>query len=746
MAARLCALTLLSCLVSAEYRLVWNPYGKRSEYEPDSLMICEDGPFACSSYEGSSCDNHGSDGSAHPSTFDNCKNCVDQLKTISSKPHYSYSTTEELTEAEGKQMAFGCMSMLIAPPEQLPPPVPEAVPVEPPVDPPRVAKPAERQVTSVIANVAAVTSVTAANTLAATQAAKLKTFMALARCPPDTDSQELDFLDSPTGLGRRGKSVNSPMTSRRFMMLGNIAVLTTAIVAHFVLACAHYLWKTQCGSSMGFRHSLAVLRFPSFSLFPFMVLFQPIATPAFTLLYYVSSLWDMLLSIGALGYLLMICTYLKWRIHDSRFPCHLADNDATSKCDAWMFGIQSWSSRGIDGNRFERRFSLMFKDFKFEYRWFTLVDLAVLTAIGAVAAIVPQDRTQCAVQAFVMVCAELGFVVIIIYFHPFLAPFDHWHTIAVAIAQVIGLLLALCAILLEEPSGGWATGSRYFLLFSTLLVVIKSILDVFHFVYERCQHRRARVKNEDPNNTRLVDDSVELMKVADRVEDDAVSAEGSALEYTELEGEACRPDSGCYVVSTQGVPVLEGSDDSEDTKSSRAMHVLSPMSPPLNRTVQPPSVPRRTQRKGGSFTPLMRPDLNIRDPSSMSPDRALSPVSPRRPSPQNGPLSPPSQPLVKRNSGSYQPPSASGTPAGLPPPPSPAASATAVASPPLPARRELAQVGASRAGAGQRASSVSPVSAFTNRYPPRRGSVAYARGGAPRTPRGTSPMAPVHVF
>eukprot|EP00755_Sulcionema_specki_P007148 Sspe_Gene.37424::Locus_18063_Transcript_1_1_Confidence_1.000_Length_2975::g.37424::m.37424 len=427
----------------------------------------------------------------------------DKIQGSASNVKIASTTATELSAAEGGAYPRGCWVredgkknfVPVDPPAALPPVTP---PVTPPVDPP--VQPTQATTTAVLSppppatdpaatSAGAAVSIVAmasANTLASTQGSRLKTFMKLTRCPPDTDSQDMDFLDSPTGMGRRSRNVaRHQMVLRREMLIGNLIMIAGILFFHFVIAVLIHQFRARRGKA-DFNASLAVARFPSFSVFPFLVLFQPVATPALTLLYYVHEPLDVVLAVFGLIILFISMAYVLYITRSANFQCVLVRDLDVSRCGAWVWGQYSWSSVHQDDS-YERRYALIFRDFVQKYRWFMLVDLVILFIISAVAAIIPTNTFQCATQAIVMAFSEGLFVVIICATKPFLAPLDHWLAVAVACLQMLGLIFALVNILHEDEDvqEGMAQASRISLLASTVLLVAKALLDLGNFLIER---------------------------------------------------------------------------------------------------------------------------------------------------------------------------------------------------------------------------------------------------------------------
>ena len=452
--------------------------------------------------------------------------------------------------------------------------------------------------------VAAIAALGSLNPMAATQAGRLKLMMKMARCPPDTDAQELDFLDSPTGVGRRSRHTNhSPSqtqenTQYRTVLLSNLGVVGGLVLLHYAVCVVHNVLRnhtnllsrrmpiatiapsapapvyaavdndisepflsqtiacdrtnsrassrisgkygdnedsekpaercmsspsvksaegmsvepSETGLSSGgqrdrrhtsFQKSMAIMRFPSFAVLPFLILFQPLATPSFQLVYYSHNVSDKMLAICCVSLLLGLLAYIARRLRSASFRCILVDNsesDLRSPVMSWLLGRVHWSSQHLDNDIFERRFSLLFTNFTMQCRWYIVLDVLTLCLISIVGAVVPHTKTQCACQAVAMIVIELLFLAVVLNKMPFIAPLDHWHSIAIVVFQVGGLGFALVSVYYEEA---WiATTSRVLLLTSTLLVLLKGVFDIVIFLRDR----RIKMRHDAQRKAQLNND------------------------------------------------------------------------------------------------------------------------------------------------------------------------------------------------------------------------------------------------
>ena len=593
--------------------------------------------------------------------------------------------------------------------------------------------PSSDTASTVASSVAASAGVLSGSVVGSTQGGRLKQFMKLARCPPDTDSQDMDFMDSPTGMGR-GASV----TQRTYMLYGNVLFLVSLVMLHFALTSVHYCIRRCCcsqketacpveqprellkedlkqvhspvlfttgstntqakeeyelkiiacdpmensrnsrrdsrGSNSGntamssslqggrgervrppsvseafppkipsptpdvesryspvpdnlviddgghtFSKSCAIMRFPSFSVFPFIVLFQPITTPAFTLLYYVHTAKGILAAAGGLFFLAGGVFWISRVLRPALFNSHcelVTTTGKKGKVWRWLLGVAQWSSMHLTRcNHYERKYSLIFKDFSQRCRWFMLVDLTTLFIISAVGAILPKKTAECAVQAVVMTVVEVLFFIAIVKLDPFLARLDHFHLLSVTGCQIVGIIFALATLLLDDSNSAkesTAMASRVFLLASTMLVLVKAIFDVAVFLKDRCMGEEEEEVPPSPVPYTSITScrpggsgtlGIGNNRAGDSKRTWSVGSLGSVTERTDPGRRGSRRDSSAKSTGN-------GSDSEKDDDDSEVSGKTEPASPILSTnaersrpTMPGPLVPRRRDRSSTAASP-----------------------------------------------------------------------------------------------------------------------------------------------
>eukprot|EP01062_Namystynia_karyoxenos_P065466 TRINITY_DN5908_c0_g2_i8.p1 TRINITY_DN5908_c0_g2~~TRINITY_DN5908_c0_g2_i8.p1 ORF type:complete len:1600 (+),score=114.41 TRINITY_DN5908_c0_g2_i8:63-4802(+) len=340
---------------------------------------------------------------------------------------------------------------------------------------------------------------------AATQGSKMDRFFDYSTCPPD-DHAELGFMANPTGAGKRGRgsshqvydTAEEKQAERKAAMLANLGIVLVFMAANAALGIAVMGGKRALGKKCSVRSGFATARFPSFSIFPALFMLQNVLEPALNLVFYDDSWGSKALAIGVIvlssGLPLFICGITA----EEYFRATYVPDPQKQYASRWaifLWGDHMWKS---DTKTFERRYALVFKDFKWKYRRFLLRELMVVAVLSVISAFVARSVWHCTIQILVAALTELMYVLSVIICRPFLAEFDHWFTVSITASQVGAIVLALFAMHKREQR--MLNANAGLLMGSTLLMMIKGIFDLYSFVRDRwsahhdkkVQRRRAK--------------------------------------------------------------------------------------------------------------------------------------------------------------------------------------------------------------------------------------------------------------
>eukprot|EP01065_Artemidia_motanka_P048639 TRINITY_DN7875_c0_g3_i1.p1 TRINITY_DN7875_c0_g3~~TRINITY_DN7875_c0_g3_i1.p1 ORF type:complete len:499 (+),score=56.52 TRINITY_DN7875_c0_g3_i1:752-2248(+) len=285
-------------------------------------------------------------------------------------------------------------------------------------------------------------------------------------------------------------------------LVSNLLVSPGLLLLHFLIAAAWYVRyggnvPPLCASGGGnmFSHlrrmtwldAQGTARFPSFSVWPMLLVFQATLDHGATLVLYSG---DRGAVAGSFAIVISITTLCLILLRTWQMPA--ATTPAEPGLQPWIkfiFGSQYWDSRLSGDPTFVPRWALVFKDYNEAHRWFLAVEIVLMQALALLNAWRPQARSLCTTRTILVCVALLIYLVVLLWRRPFLAPLDLWHLVAVTLCQVAGLVLIVLA-LSHEPSEGWAgQGSAVLLVCSSALVALKGVFDASIWVLERLQER-----------------------------------------------------------------------------------------------------------------------------------------------------------------------------------------------------------------------------------------------------------------
>eukprot|EP01062_Namystynia_karyoxenos_P009344 TRINITY_DN13306_c0_g1_i3.p1 TRINITY_DN13306_c0_g1~~TRINITY_DN13306_c0_g1_i3.p1 ORF type:complete len:1857 (+),score=250.54 TRINITY_DN13306_c0_g1_i3:117-5687(+) len=336
---------------------------------------------------------------------------------------------------------------------------------------------------------------------AAAQGPKMARFFDYSTCPPD-DHGDLGWMANPTGAGKRsrgggasGGDSDDPevkRTERKAAMLANLGVVAGFAAFNALCGAAVVAVKRSRGKRCSIRSGMATARFPSFTMFPALFMLQNVLEPALNLMYYDPVWGDKFLSLLVIAFVGGLPLFV-WRV--TADPYFLASYDFDrDKLDAkpyvvFLWGDHSWKSSPHD-KTFERRYSLVFKDFKGEYHRWLMLDILVVAVISALSAFIAQNAWHCTIQIALATLTEIVYLGAVFKYRPYIAELDHWYTVALTACQVGAISAALVAM--HDSHEGLLTASAALLMLSTMIMVLKGFFDLYTFVRDRWTERRIK--------------------------------------------------------------------------------------------------------------------------------------------------------------------------------------------------------------------------------------------------------------
>eukprot|EP01062_Namystynia_karyoxenos_P001328 TRINITY_DN10448_c0_g2_i2.p1 TRINITY_DN10448_c0_g2~~TRINITY_DN10448_c0_g2_i2.p1 ORF type:complete len:1096 (+),score=225.28 TRINITY_DN10448_c0_g2_i2:56-3289(+) len=374
------------------------------------------------------------------------------------------------------------------PPPTLPPrAAPTAAPSASPslFEDQRKANPAVVTSAGVAAGAAGLMSFTSA---AASQGPKMARFFDYAACPSEGFSG-LGWMANPTGAGAtaHGDPHKRMLSENRGAMLANLGIIVCFIIFNALCGVVLKGVLRLTGRKRRMSQVFATVRFPSFSVFPALFMYQNVLQPVVTVAVYHPELGQKFLAAGV-GFPLLGIPYEIWKMtSDDHFQAELLPNEQSmGRFWDFVWGQSSWASTD-KRDTFERRYALMFQDYRSEFRRFLLADVLLVTVLSGLSAWDPQTVGQCTAQLVLIITAQAAFLVAVCTLKPYVARLDHWYTVVIYICQTVALILVLGAV--HSGHLPLLSASAVFLLICTVLMVAKGVLDLYGFIRDRFGER-----------------------------------------------------------------------------------------------------------------------------------------------------------------------------------------------------------------------------------------------------------------
>eukprot|EP01065_Artemidia_motanka_P032254 TRINITY_DN39274_c0_g1_i1.p1 TRINITY_DN39274_c0_g1~~TRINITY_DN39274_c0_g1_i1.p1 ORF type:complete len:1512 (+),score=294.56 TRINITY_DN39274_c0_g1_i1:145-4680(+) len=348
--------------------------------------------------------------------------------------------------------------------------------------------PQEKQ--KVTAAVATFTGSVAGNPLAATSGAKTDLIFDLVNCPPEEDREELNWGKNPLRLRIEASKYPEAAGS----LIGNAVIVFMCLGVHLLGAFMIRLLRSSQHTDMNWFEAMAVARFPSFSLIAVILLYAPLLESGLKLLLHAPAWWEKLLAATAI---FLFCPCLPFsiaRLVRSPLPrlsgrgvppfgCRTMDVEGRSKGWGYVLGGQVWYCK--PDKTYFRRYALVFKDFRPEFRSWILADLGVVAVLSLIKAFRPGSDAGCNVQTVLCLCVLVLYAWSVRHYKPFIAGLDNDCTFLAAALQAVAVLFAFTSLLRDDPHGPFTAVAGICLVLAGGLVLLMAVVDLLSWFKER---------------------------------------------------------------------------------------------------------------------------------------------------------------------------------------------------------------------------------------------------------------------
>eukprot|EP01065_Artemidia_motanka_P036899 TRINITY_DN4495_c0_g1_i4.p1 TRINITY_DN4495_c0_g1~~TRINITY_DN4495_c0_g1_i4.p1 ORF type:complete len:1108 (+),score=198.37 TRINITY_DN4495_c0_g1_i4:79-3402(+) len=325
---------------------------------------------------------------------------------------------------------------------------------------------------------AAGASVVSASAVTATQGGKLDLLLSLSACPVDenADAADADF-GNPLGFRVAG----SALPNESGTLVWSWVLVSTILAAHALLA----LGVARCRDE-DFHTAEALVRFPSFSVWPVLFAYQHAAQSSLAIVVRSNKSGA---AAAATASLLFIAPAAIWTVilcTKRLMPPDCEPVPSGNKDVYWrylLFGDSVW--RSPTDRTFVRRWALVFKDYRYRFRWWLITELVMLLLLAAIGVWHPSDTEMCALRSGL--CALLFLlsflVVCTLRLRLYISTLDVVHHAVTSGLQAAAAVFVTFALLRHENAS--LTVAAVMLTMAATTTTVKALFDLFVWLVER---------------------------------------------------------------------------------------------------------------------------------------------------------------------------------------------------------------------------------------------------------------------
>eukprot|EP01062_Namystynia_karyoxenos_P065561 TRINITY_DN5925_c0_g1_i6.p1 TRINITY_DN5925_c0_g1~~TRINITY_DN5925_c0_g1_i6.p1 ORF type:complete len:1042 (+),score=224.08 TRINITY_DN5925_c0_g1_i6:721-3846(+) len=338
----------------------------------------------------------------------------------------------------------------------------------------------------------------------ATQSGKVSMLLRLMECPSGLTDENMHWTEAPLGLVLN-VSGDTRFPGRLGAVVGNTIVVCGISLAHFAAAGAIYCWKRYLKNAhASLIGSFGLARFPSYSFFPGLFLFQSTLQNALTVLWYDPSHPAKLVATAA-----ALCScggttgVVLWCTADCNFRgvYYQEELDPRGTCIGRLYQRvylyvmgpgDYWSPKD---RSFIWRYGLMFQDYREGFHRTMRFEVLFITALAAVDAFNADSVDLCRAQLLTTLVIYFIYTASMAYLCPFHGRMNSHAGVFFAACQT-AVVACVSAHMLGasplDPGGTLLQAASVVLLVSVMLLSIKAIIDLLTVVIDNFEHLRDR--------------------------------------------------------------------------------------------------------------------------------------------------------------------------------------------------------------------------------------------------------------
>jgi hypothetical protein len=319
---------------------------------------------------------------------------------------------------------------------------------------------------------------------AATQGGKLETIMKAYNCPnPDWkyEQEEMEWYELliPLKFGSiEDLGVYAAVGS------ANVVLVCLFTMLHLGVAAIVYLYR-QNGPyyDKSFSCARALVRFPSFCLFPVLIFYQGVVADSLRVVLYSPVAGLRMLGAAALILFGMgVPGFIFTRVgpgFQAKWVAEVDDNNKPVNIFTRARKIIQQTGKWENPEQYLwcLRFGMFFDEFRKGFHWWLFFDVFTVLTLAVIQAIVPTTREACKIQMLCNVAVFAIQLIVTTVVRPYRVPLSNGFFILAYILQFFSMLLITIAYFQQTPAWEGVGISTQCLIFFSALLMVKSIVD-----------------------------------------------------------------------------------------------------------------------------------------------------------------------------------------------------------------------------------------------------------------------------
>ena len=370
---------------------------------------------------------------------------------------------------------------------------------------------------------------------AATQAGKLQSIMQSFVCPDPEWRDEQDDMPWNAQPIRMSFASKEDLGTYAAVGLTNTIVIALVAIVHLFAAYIVYLIReTKSFREKSFSAATAIVRFPSYLLFPALFLYQPVVSSSLKCILYSPNVVIRMIGAGSfLVFGLGLPAFVYMRVN-SGFTAFFAEEpqEEYEKLKKWARLFHERGEWKHSNPWWISRYGMFFDEYRQGVQWFLFSDVMLVFFLGCLDAVEPNTPSECNAKVLATTVLFGAQLLMVLLLRPFLVPFQNYFFSLAYVLQFTAMVLICIAIFRQNTAAGYLTISVQFLFIFSAMLVLKSLWDIARVVINHMQLNVLFREKKDVGHFRALsteEEEVEVSRITDQLVENLVSR--SAAHY-----------------------------------------------------------------------------------------------------------------------------------------------------------------------------------------------------------------------